>query len=114
MTEDWEKCVKCGFCRACCPVFKVNLTEVDSPRGKAILAQKDILSPLFYDCTLCKACKEFCPLKLDIDASKIREKLVKQGITTERNEKMIQNLREFGNPFGKVEEGKKPKDLYCC
>ena len=114
MTEDWAKCVKCGFCRSCCPVFSVLMSEVDSPRGKAILMQKDFLDELFYNCTLCKACKFTCPLSLDIDVAEIRQKLVKNGITTEANEKMIKNIREFGNPFGKVEKGKKPKDLYCC
>lgn len=114
MTEDYVKCVKCGFCRSCCPVFKVLLTEVDSPRGKAILMQKDFLDSLFYNCTLCKACKETCPLDLDIDVSKVREKLVKENVVTEANEKMIKNLRESGNPYGKIEQGKKPKDLHCC
>ena len=40
--------------------------------------------------------------------------LVEKGIETEKNKEMIKNIREFGNPFGKLEKDKKIKELFCC
>jgi len=109
-----EKCVECGLCKANCPVFKSELTETNSPRGKAILIKNNVLDKVFYKCTLCKACKIECPLDIDLELGPIREKLVHNKIETEANKKMIENVRKYGNPFGKIEKNKIPKELYCC
>lgn len=109
-----EKCIECGLCKANCPIFKSMLIETISPRGKAMLIKEKVLDKIFYQCTLCKACKIECPLDLDLEFEKIREKLVKHGIETDANKKMIKNIREYGNPFGKIEKDKIPKELYCC
>jgi len=45
---------------------------------------------------------------------KVREKINKENLETDENKKMIANIRKFGNPFGEMEEGKTPKELYCC
>jgi hypothetical protein len=45
---------------------------------------------------------------------RLREFAVKSRLETESNKKMIENVRAYGNPFGKVEEGKIPEKLYCC
>lgn len=109
-----EKCSVCGLCKANCPVFKVLLSETSGPRGKAILIKKEILDRVFYKCTLCKACKVECPAGIDLKIEKVRESLVKKGIETEANKRMIANVRQYNNPFGKVEKDKIPKELYCC
>ena len=111
---DIEKCTLCGLCKANCPIYKVLLEEKYSPRGKAMLIKKEILSDIFYDCTLCGACEVECPVDIDIDMRKIRNKLVEKGMETSVNKKMIENVRKYGNPFGKIEKGKIPKELYCC
>lgn len=109
-----KKCSLCGLCKASCPVFKVLLAETSGPRGKAILIKNSVLNEIFYKCTLCKACKVECPAGIDLEIDKIRERLVKNKIETEANEKMINNIRKYGNPFGKVKKGKIPEELYCC
>ncbi len=109
-----EKCSRCGLCKANCPVFKALLTETSGPRGKAILIKRDVPDKVFYQCTLCKACKVECPAGINLGLEKMRERLVENGIETDANKKMIENIRKFGNPFGKVEKGKIPKELYCC
>ena len=114
MKNNVDKCTKCGFCKFNCPVFKITLKETFGPRGKAILINKNILNEIFNNCTLCKACKFECPLGIDLEIDNIREKMIKQGIETEANKKMIENIRKYGNPFGKIEKGKIPKELYCC
>jgi hypothetical protein len=45
---------------------------------------------------------------------KLREYAIQKGFETEVNKEMIENIRNYGNPLGKIEEGKIPKKLYCC
>jgi Fe-S oxidoreductase len=110
------KCTLCGLCKASCPAYKVLLNESISPRGKAILLKRDFPSKHFYLCTMCKACENACILS-DIDLiekiRRYRSELVDLGISTDANKRMIANIRQFGNPFGIVEKGKKV-ELFCC
>jgi formate hydrogenlyase subunit 6/NADH:ubiquinone oxidoreductase subunit I len=114
--DEKTKCTLCGLCRLSCPAYSVIFDEAVSPRGKAVLLKKENPSKLLYLCTLCKACENTCVLK-DIDlVDKIRDfrrELVRRGIKTESNEKMIENLRKYGNALGKIEPGKK-FTLWCC
>jgi len=109
-----KKCTECGLCKNTCPVYKAMLRETESPRGKAMLIKEGIKNEVFYACTLCKACETNCPLNLDLGLKEYRAELVKNGIETEAGKKMIENVKAHGNPFGKAEKGKIPKDLYCC
>jgi len=114
--NDRTNCTLCGICKFSCPTYKIFFDESISPRGKATMLKKGLHSKYFYLCTLCKACEEACILKNIDVVEKIRgfrKELVDSGITTEANEKMIRNIREFGNPFGKIEPGRKVV-LYCC
>jgi Fe-S oxidoreductase len=88
--------------------------EAKGPRGKAILINEDALDKSFYDCTLCGACRVFCPVGIDVDRwiRKVRERLIKEGLETKANEVMIKNIREFGNPFGELKGA--PSAMYCC
>jgi len=112
--EIIEKCVKCGLCKGLCPVFKIIREESISPRGKTIMLDKKIYEKILYDCSLCKACEETCPLGLKLCEAfrKARIVLVEEGKTTDENKEMIENIRKEGNPFGK--EAGKSKKLYCC
>lgn len=96
-----KKCTLCGMCITSCPVFKVLRNEKVSPRGKAILISNDLLDKVIYACTLCGACRKNCPIDFDLKLRKVREKMVKEGIETPAQKKMIENIREFGNPMGK-------------
>lgn len=111
-----EECSHCGLCKAGCPVFAVLREETRGPRGKALLIKKGLLSSILYGCTLCKACEQECPAGVELGA-RIREargRLAERGLETKANRRMIERIREFGNPFGRVEEGEMPKELYCC
>lgn len=109
-------CTLCGICKHSCPILQLSLLETDGPRGKAILLKRNISSKQFYFCTLCKACEEACILS-DINIveriRKARIELVRKGITTDANKRMIENIRKYGNALGKIETGKKP-ELFCC
>ncbi len=105
-----SECINCGLCNAYCPSYKATRNEVFSPRGRVKMMNNNSADESFYACTLCKACEFNCPLNIDLDFKEVRVKLVK----TEANEKMIENVRKYGNPFGEVEEGEVPDDLFCC
>lgn len=115
-TKKVDKCSVCGMCKVNCPVYSVLKSEIDSPRGKAILLKENRLDMIFYKCTLCGACVVDCPSEIDIDEEirDARARLVLKKQTTPAVTKMIKNIKEHGNPYGKVEKGKIPKELYCC
>jgi len=114
--EKLSVCAACGICRGRCPVFKEVLDEVASPRGKALMLEKGVKDEYYRKCTLCKACERACPMnaKFIDDVLRMREKLIEEGIESEANKKMIENVRKHGNPFGEIKKGETPKDLYCC
>lgn len=115
--EKKTNCTLCGLCRLSCPVYKVFLNETAGPRGKAVLLRQNSPSRHFYLCTLCKACEKTCILK-DIDLTekirKFRQDLVELGMTTEANERMIENIRRYGNTIGPIDPNKKKIELFCC
>ena len=101
-----EKCIQCGICRVNCPFFKLILKESVSPRGLTLLAKKQIATPAFYYCTLCKACEIKCPLNLKLcDAfRKARLILAEKGKTTKENKEMIGYIQcnYTKNPYSKL------------
>ncbi len=110
-----DACSLCGFCKYHCPVFRETKNESLSPRGRAILINEDILDKdIIFKCSICKACEEACPVKIEFNFNELRAKLVETGKETEANRKMIENIRKYGNPFGKIGKGKIPDKLYCC
>jgi Fe-S oxidoreductase len=107
-------CIECGLCRETCPVFTILRLEHISPRGLAILAEEQVPTLLFYHCSLCRACQVVCPVGHDPAGEIIRAKMTAQGVETDANREMINNIRKYGNPFGDLKEGEIPKTLTCC
>ena len=101
--EIVEKCFKCGLCKPLCPVFKIMREEQYSPRGKAIILDNNAYEKIVYQCTLCKACEEQCPLKLKLCDAFIKARKVLVGNKKEisENRKMIENLMKTQNIFTK-------------
>lgn len=69
-TEELKKCVKCGTCRAHCPLFVEIKGEPGSPRGRLALIKRlhegkikpsQELAEILYTCLLCKTCAVNCP-----------------------------------------------------
>lgn len=111
-----ERCSLCGLCKSECPIFRIIKRETVSPRGKLILMKSGVLDKIFHICNLCGACDEKCPVNVKIkdEIRKRREDMIAEGMETAANKEMIDNIREFGNPYGKVEKDKKPDRLYGC
>jgi len=114
-SEIFDDCILCGMCKALCPVFKILKEERVSARGQGILLSDKVLDKVIFECTLCKACEQKCPLNIEVcDAvRKAREAMVLRGKGLKSNQEMIENVRKHGNPFGKGDvDG--TKKLYCC
>ncbi len=68
--EALQRCNRCGFCLAHCPIYKVTGVEWTAARGRialirnALLENKlklsEIKDPLF-NCLTCNACVDDCP-----------------------------------------------------
>ncbi len=122
--ESLNKCTDCGLCRQVCPVFRVLKDETVSPRAKNNIAKhfdknKDkIDKEFFYQyCNWCEACVEICPVGVGFDAIKVREEIVSIGYVSKENKDMVENIKQYGTPFGKVDNIDKsnpPDKLYCC
>jgi Fe-S oxidoreductase len=114
-SDIFEGCVRCGMCKALCPVFKVLKEERVSARGMGILLSEKMIDKVLFECTLCKACEEKCPVGVKVTDAvrKAREAMVLKRKGLKGNEEMIENVRKYGNPFGKMSEKDKAK-LYCC
>ena len=109
-----SECSKCGLCKGVCPILRVTKEESKGPRCRVLqINEKAEDFTLIYS-TLCSACDAACPVGIEIskDILAARERLVSKGIETPANKKMIENIRKYGNPFGKIEG--KPKELFCC
>lgn len=74
--EEIEQCVKCGACRAHCPVFDVERREGRVARGKVALSHAvldgeiDLEAKVMEDlsqCLLCGSCCAGCPNKVPTD-----------------------------------------------
>ena len=91
--QELKKCVKCGACRAHCPVFSVVGREPVSARGKIALARAALSGKVELDartrsdmskCLLCGRCVEKCAndVPTDLIVLAAREALArKRGIT---------------------------------
>jgi len=104
--------MRCGFCRASCPVFKETKNEGSVARGKLqtllallegeIPASEKALLRLF-ECTTCDACSAACPAGVEV-SSLIEEARRRYFSKLELplHEWKVEITREMGNPFGEV------------
>jgi glycolate oxidase iron-sulfur subunit len=74
--KEIKKCVKCGACRAHCPVFEQLRREPSVARGKVALARAILAGDIKLDyrtyadmsrCLLCGSCVEKCPNNVPTD-----------------------------------------------
>lgn len=99
--EIMEKCIKCGLCKELCPVFKVMLEEQYSARGHAILLSNKIYDSIVFDCTLCRACEEKCPMNLKICTAirKARQVLNLKDREDPKNKEILKKILDGKNPY---------------
>lgn len=99
-----KQCNNCGLCSKDCPLYNLLLRDTVSPRGKGIMQREGFFDEVIYLCTLCGSCTKNCPINLELDLRRLRKLAVDHGKETPHNKQMIENVRNYGNPYGKVEE----------
>ena len=94
--EILEACIKCGLCKSFCPVFKIIREETVSPRGFVLQLNNNIYERVIYECNLCMACEEKCPVNIKLCTAfrKARKILVEKGDETLQGSEMIRKIRE--------------------
>ncbi len=73
--DQIERCSRCGFCQAVCPVFGATLRPALNARGKMLLLKEilegklelsDELVETLFQCTTCAACAHQCPSGVNV------------------------------------------------
>lgn len=102
--ESMLYCIHCGACYDLCPTWNCS-GEMPKVRSEKTI----------FNCTLCQNCTFNCPAKIDWQniARIRRSQFTDQNLNTEHNLKMIENVRQYGNPFGDIGDGP-PAELFCC
>ncbi|MBN2156935.1 MAG: (Fe-S)-binding protein [Candidatus Lokiarchaeota archaeon] len=115
VTQDYLRCVNCGYCRDVCRVYNITFSERDYAGGRnrvlKSLAKKEVLfnpltiQDLVFKCMLCGACREVCPVGIDTlhVFRSFRVRAVNAGVIPEKLAKVRDSIIEFANPF--MEEG---------
>ncbi len=76
IVEEFTQCIKCGLCKANCPVGKELYLEKYTPRGKIQLARfyhrgelelSGHYQDIFATCLLCGACVATCPSGVNLN-----------------------------------------------
>ncbi|HID32130.1 MAG TPA: 4Fe-4S dicluster domain-containing protein, partial [bacterium (Candidatus Stahlbacteria)] len=130
----WEDqmniCTYCGYCKVVCPTYVTENWDSYSARGRLQIAYGLLRNDLKFDdavarsmftCTMCKDCYRRCPSKVKVpDMIKFaRADLIKNGLATEGQKMMIENIKKTGNIFGDTEidfpirEGEIPLFIGC-
>jgi glycolate oxidase iron-sulfur subunit len=90
ISEELDRCNKCGFCQSACPTYRVSGFEWLVTRGRVSLAQDlrageiglddPLLNEAVDSCLVCGACMEVCPPQIQIHdvIYAVREERVKQ------------------------------------
>ncbi len=90
--DELEKCTKCGFCMASCPVYREERIESSVARGKIMLIRalvkgeltaNDAMGWQLNQCTLCMTCSANCPAGTRVPAvitAARADKVIKTGL----------------------------------
>jgi len=98
-------CINCGACLDICPVFITEEKVI-----KILEPEKN------FNCAICGECTQVCPAKIDwLSLTRLARKMhAKNKKVPAAVTEMLENVKKFANPFGKITGKKIPKKLYCC
>ncbi len=111
----------CLMCRHVCPVLRVTKRESTSPHGWALLVasvnrgmlkwDEDTIDTM-YQCANCGTCQAHCATDRALPAAIVaaRAEIVRLGLSPASVREVESKLREWGNPYGKNDEGQTTKD----
>ncbi|WP_455364202.1 (Fe-S)-binding protein [[Eubacterium] cellulosolvens] len=113
--EDVQKCMRCGFCIAQCPVEEYMGFETNTPRGrmqtiKALLDQEVSVNYYImnriYNCTLCGYCQWRCPpgVKTSDAIKTTREYFVEKNCSPKIHTEFSKRIQKYNNPYAEHPE----------
>jgi L-lactate utilization protein LutB len=106
--SEFLQCINCRACGSVCPrslIMKEG--EYRTPRELVLLnftaGLEQSVSEGLYNCSLCGNCEIACPLGIPLPnfLSSIRNNAVKENLVSQKHMKIAENVRTFGNPYGK-------------
>ncbi|UCE75231.1 MAG: lactate utilization protein [Methanomassiliicoccales archaeon] len=106
--SEFLQCINCRACGAVCPrSLLMKEGEYRTPRELVHLRFSGGLSKTvdegLYNCSLCGSCELACPLLIPLPEYllKIREDVVQEGLAPKKHMTIGENVKTFGNPYGK-------------
>ncbi len=102
--NELDICIRCGYCYEHCPLYKLSNWEIDTPKGKLLLAYglltgevepSPYVAEKFFQCFYCKNCSKSCSAKVsptdifaDARADLMESGFETQGTTVRNDEKL--------------------------
>lgn len=106
--SEFLHCINCRACGSVCPrSLLMKEGEYRTPRELVLLRFSGSLSKTvdegLYNCSLCGSCELACPLSIPLPEYllKIREDVVQEGLAPKKHMTIGENVKKFGNPYGK-------------
>lgn len=104
-------CVRCGYCQAYCPIYKVTKNESMNARGRMQLAKEafrgdtefsELFTKRMNQCLLCGNCLEHCPPEVDVPEiiEELRCEILEKNGLPETAKYMKANAGGVGNITG--------------
>ena len=115
ITQDYLRCVNCGYCRDVCRVYNTTFSEKDYAGGrnrilkslvkKEIPFNRETIVDSVFKCMLCGACREVCPIGINtINVFRsFRVRAVNAGVMPEKLKNLRDSIVDYANPF--LEDG---------
>jgi len=116
LTDDFERCVQCGYCRSVCRVYDITYNEMDYAGGrnrilkslanKEIKLDKEGIVDSIFRCMLCGNCREVCPVGIDTVAvfQKFRKDAIHQGVLPKKLGILDERVAKLKNPYNEPPE----------
>ncbi len=109
--QEFLQCINCRACGSVCPRSLFGREEeYHTPRELVLLrftgGLKKTVDQGLYNCSLCGGCKNACPLSIPLPdfLQKIRGEAAKNGLVPKRHLTLGENVKNFGNPYGRGED----------
>ncbi len=121
LSSEIFKCIRCGACRAVCPTFGEELSEIAVARGRMALieavmggelALTDAFEKAVFNCAMCGACKANCPSGVDVPAiieaarAELVEKKRSEGLVRFLARKSLKDKKSLDRAFSLMALGR--------
>jgi L-lactate utilization protein LutB len=106
--SEFMHCINCRACGSVCPrSLFLEEGEYRTPRELVLLRFSGSLAQTveegLYNCSLCGSCEKACPLGIPLPdfLQSIRNEVVKENLAPKKHMTIGENVRNFGNPYGR-------------